>query len=331
MRCKAVVLCLAGLAFAGAVSPACALTDTQDDATIATELAEAHGLPDAADLAAEHRNMIRILMGDGAGHELPSLVYEWTLGEGLAIEVKAAHQTIGDLRVLHRPLDPAHGRGILALRDLLRRSPIPGPGDPPPDKSGRFLVCAHAAWAVVETIENGRVERRVRDACHSDALMDRTLRLSRAAIELFPACGGLAGDHYRSDRHPLEDCMRLHGDIGAAVAVRNRLERLKWPNSRARDRHLADLFAPEAKLTELQGVTNGAQAAATLAAGEPDVLWADRIVASRDEVAVEGRAQHFSAEDDPAAFEAPFIQTWVHKGERWRLVSWTTGSFARKE
>lgn len=308
------------------------------DSELRADIRAKFGVPEAEALAAQDVSGVRVFLVDGYSNDRP-LVSVLRTGEAEpTLEVRVAG--LGDKPMI---LSATPWRWAVAqtLAKTAAAEPETAPSRPPVSQTGNALtVCLHAWVVVVEVIDEGKVTRRIRNACDDGAIFEGAYSLTTMALYAAPFCGELQLNAYGGDSSRLTDCALISGrERLSAVAVINRFK----SGTLVRDEQISqavleDLFAPDAILTQDQ---------------EPDVLGPPAISArwravfhGKDRirflsisgvagepggVRVTGTIKTFRSESGRRVLqgEAPFTQDWRLVNRSWRIARWHIGALQR--
>ena len=183
----------------------------------------------------------------------------------------------------------------------------------------------------MEVIEPNRVTRRIRNACHGEAIFAMAAAQGDRALAGLPQCDVLSSGQYRSAFQHLDACATLSGDMAAAAALRMKLDEWNvrsWEG--AADPDLAALLADRITLRLADREVIGAATVVQALDAVRGVQFTSRVNATSGSTA-EVTAEIMKREEKDGvgrAFFAPVTQRWVLTGGQWRIAAMEVGAYA---
>lgn len=195
----------------------------------------------------------------------------------------------------------------------------------------RLVVCMHAWVTVTESLTDGGVTRRVRNACGDDPLFEVTYDASRQALRGFPHCNHLEPGNHRNESAQLQRCLALAGDDRIAAAqVLNVLDGPIFNKEDALLDYLdPDVVLDRAGASRVMGeVSVVAALDQILTEGEGANIYTSRVTGNHDAVEVEGQLFRYGGDwREHAALD----QIWrKDEGGRWLIREITIGPMERR-
>ncbi|MBI5940175.1 MAG: hypothetical protein HY859_07090 [Caulobacterales bacterium] len=297
------------------------------DSAMRAKIRASFGLPSVEELAAEGFEGVRVFTINGYSHDMPPVSI---LRRG-AGPPKVEVSTGGVVRrTISTDASPWDWLLVETLSRLVTASPERQPKPAPSTNPGEISICLHAWVTITEVISNGRVVRRIRNACDGDPIFDGAFQLSTVALGAFQGCWKLDPAHYRNDSERLIGCAKLKGDNGyGAASLLNALEDspvLQTRNAISPDRWLdADATVVWPGEALVSGRTPVAAAWTTHGGADPNVRIESVEAATFKTGTVVGVLYREMGRDQYE--QASFRQDWVREEGVWRLTRWTVESF----
>ncbi len=281
----------------------------------------------AESLASRGVEGVRVFMVNGYGNDQPMVSILWGPSMAPFIEVRIDRgEAVPD--VLSFKAGDWNRRSTRTLMRLVREA-----RPQPPKMYKRKLsngeeelrLCMHAWMAVVESLERGRVYRRVRHGCDRDALFDGAMQFATVAVNASEACRAVRPENYRNDWGRIAACPAIVGpNVNGAAAVYeltygDPLKTPTYPHEPTLDNLAPDVVwrTPGQTASGRDGVA----AAWRAFAGDAEAgHWVRTVRGEGAVVQVEGIVNRFS---DETSCSADSRQEWRRAQGRWRLVSWT--------